>query len=531
MDNIKESAQIATERIDLNKLIPHPKNKEIYGDYAEDEIQELQQKIENSGWIKALVVNDKNIIISGHRRWRVAKKLKHETVPIERKQFENELDELEMLLLENENREKTISQKTREGDLWFEIESERAKGRHYEGTIKGGKTSSVSKATHSPENFPESSDTTPPPSEKVKQAEPLFEQETEKAKKRQGKKKSKAEKKADGETRNRVAKRVGMGSGKSYEKAKDVVAFADTLKKEGYKDESIALINALDTESINAARSIIPKLRKPSEKKPLTEKDHVKYEQDKELCIEVLKLLSDGEAVKIKTAKLSITKKRISLQSKEKIKNKPKIDLADFKDWLPKQPQCDLLLTDPPYMTSVDNIYDFATEWLPNALKKVKTTGRAYICIGAYPQEIEAYLAAAKESEMTLANILVWTYRNTLGPAPQFDYKLNWQAILYFRGKDAAPLDCPLMTEQFSVQDITAPDGRFGNREYKWQKPDELAERFIRHSTKQGDLILDPFAGSGTFLLAAAKLGRIAKGCDNDAGVIEIAEGRGCDVV
>ena len=29
----------------------------------------------------------------------------------------------------------------------------------------------------------------------------------------------------------------------------------------------------------------------------------------------------------------------------------PTIELADYAEWLPRQPQCDLLLTDPPYMT------------------------------------------------------------------------------------------------------------------------------------------------------------------------------------
>jgi site-specific DNA-methyltransferase (adenine-specific) len=84
------------------------------------------------------------------------------------------------------------------------------------------------------------------------------------------------------------------------------------------------------------------------------------------------------------------------------------------------------------------------------------------------------------------------------------------------------------MNEQFAVQDVAAPDGRIGNRFYKWQKPDDLAERFIRHSTKPGDLVVDPFAGSGTFLLAAARLGRNAVGCELDEETLEIAVRRGC---
>lgn len=188
----------------------------------------------------------------------------------------------------------------------------------------------------------------------------------------------------------------------------------------------------------------------------------------------------------------------------------------------------DLLITDPPYATDVDDITQFAY-WLMGATPKLKPTGRAYICIGPYPLEVLSYLERLREARwIDKSQILVWTYRNTIGPAPSHTYKNNWQAILYLSGRDAPPLDCPLLVEQFSVQDINAPDGRLGNRYHAWQKPDELAERLIRHSTKPGDLVVDPFAGTGTFLLAAAKLNRQAVGADISDESLMIAQQRGC---
>lgn len=189
----------------------------------------------------------------------------------------------------------------------------------------------------------------------------------------------------------------------------------------------------------------------------------------------------------------------------------------------------DLLLTDPPYMTDVEDIAAFTAEWVPAALATLKPSGHAYICAGAYPEELAAYLAVlCAAAPFTLADVLVWTYQNTLGPAPAFDYKLNWQAIFYLRGPEVSKLNCPIMTEQFSVQDINAPDGRLGDRYHTWQKPDELAERFVRHATKPGDLVVDPFAGTGTFLLAAARLGRRALGTESDPAMRAIAHKRGC---
>jgi hypothetical protein len=204
------------------------------------------------------------------------------------------------------------------------------------------------------------------------------------------------------------------------------------------------------------------------------------------------------------------------------------IEEADCLDWLPTAPEADLLLTDPPYSTDVEDVAAFAHEWLPVALRKVKPTGRAYVCIGAYPDELLAYLSAPR-SGMVLADVLVWTYRNTIGPSSQFDYSRNWQAILHFRGLDAPPLRTTSLTEKFAVIDMNAPDGRRGERWHTWQKPDDLGEMLVRHATEPGAVVLDPFAGTGTFLLAAARLGRTAHGADLDPDMVTIAKERGCE--
>ena len=87
------------------------------------------------------------------------------------------------------------------------------------------------------------------------------------------------------------------------------------------------------------------------------------------------------------------------------------------------------------------------------------------------------------------------------------------------------------MVEQFTVQDISAPDGRHGTRFHAWQKPDELGRRFVCHGSKEGDIVFDPFAGTGTFLMEAGKLGRVARGCELADEMLKISEDRGCKVV
>ena len=212
----------------------------------------------------------------------------------------------------------------------------------------------------------------------------------------------------------------------------------------------------------------------------------------------------------------------------------PTIYLADALDFIAgfEDDTFDLLLTDPPYSTDVEDIEAFAAEWLPLALAKVKPTGRAYICIGAYPAELLAYLSVLqRQSKFIIDAPLIWTYRNTLGVTPKMKYNLNYQVVLHLYSPDSRPLDNSITNEMFSVQDINAPDGRLGDRYHTWQKPDELARRLIKHSTQPGERILDPFACTGTFPLMAARMERWAEACDLNADNLRIAQSRGCNVL
>jgi 16S rRNA G966 N2-methylase RsmD len=216
----------------------------------------------------------------------------------------------------------------------------------------------------------------------------------------------------------------------------------------------------------------------------------------------------------------------------EKQAKAPIIYNQDCSDFLTRfeSKSVDLLITDPPYSTDIDDLPTFLDTWLYDAIDKVKDTGRAFICIGAYPVELYTYLGYLLETDWIVDNPLIWTYRNTLGQTPKMKYNLNYQVILHLYKETSRPLDNRITNEMFSVQDINAPDGRLGDRYHTWQKPDKLAERLITHTTKPGDRVIDPFACTGTFLLAASEYSRLAWGCDIDESAIEIAKNRGCKV-
>ena len=63
------------------------------------------------------------------------------------------------------------------------------------------------------------------------------------------------------------------------------------------------------------------------------------------------------------------------------------------------------------------------------------------------------------------------------------------------------------------------------------QKPEYLPERIILASTREGDIILDPFIGSGTTAVVATRLGRECVGIDNCAEYLKIAKSRVFEVL
>jgi len=65
-----------------------------------------------------------------------------------------------------------------------------------------------------------------------------------------------------------------------------------------------------------------------------------------------------------------------------------------------------------------------------------------------------------------------------------------------------------------------------GVKSHPTQKPLKLIQQVFLTSTKKGDLVLDPFMGSGTTAVVAEALGRKWVGIEKDKKYIEVAQNR-----
>jgi DNA modification methylase len=324
-------------------------------------------------------------------------------------------------------------------------------------------------------------------------------------------------------------------AGVSYHVIEDVKKIKDS------EDELI--IKAAKVESIKIAQAalLVDKDVDPAKLKKakaaiqviLNETNDKTQEELKAGKKEITEVLREIKSDK-KSKQLEKKKEIYIEQAKKVMVNAPQVSLMDSNDFLNtfEDNSIDLLFTDPPYMTDIPNIGEFTENWLTLAIQKTKKSGRMLVFSGSYPMEIQAFLnVLLNQDKFIVDNPLVWAYKNTLGQTPKMKYNLNYQFIWHLYSKESAELDISITDEMFSVMEVNAPDGRQGDRLHTWQKPDELAMRLVRHTSKLQDLVVDPFTCTGTFLIAANKLGRIGKGCDIDQANLDIAIKRGCELV
>jgi DNA modification methylase/DNA-binding XRE family transcriptional regulator len=260
---------------------------------------------------------------------------------------------------------------------------------------------------------------------------------------------------------------------------------------------------------------------------------------------EVKEKIKSGE-VSINQAYQTIKREEKISQQKAEIKENAqkvkslhgKILQGDFFSEIDKVQDCsiDLLFVDPPYgvldetWDKVD-IVDFTEHWLSAVMPKVKPTGRIYICFSqVYLFELYKILEKNNFYDFKFGQLLIWQYLNNNKPSNRKLYRYSYEPIYYLYGVDAPELNFTPDTygeTQNTVWTIATPQSNFTEGKFHpAQKPIELLERIIKTGSKENDLILDPFAGSGTTGIACEKLNRQYILIEKEQEYVDIARGR-----
>jgi len=230
----------------------------------------------------------------------------------------------------------------------------------------------------------------------------------------------------------------------------------------------------------------------------------------------------------------------------------------------------DLVFADPPYnikkadwdnFDSQAHYIEWSMRWIAQASRVLKPEGSLYVCGFS---EILADLRHPASKYFKHCRWLVWHYKNKANLGN--DWGRSHESIIHFRKSDATKLNIDDVRTPYGAHTLKYPShpqadssayGKGANKPrghwtphpkgakpkdvidipttcngmgektpHPTQKPEELLRKFVLASSNQGDLVIDPFSGSGTTLVVAEQLKRRWMGCDLDAQYNQWAIGR-----
>ena len=207
----------------------------------------------------------------------------------------------------------------------------------------------------------------------------------------------------------------------------------------------------------------------------------------------------------------------------------------------------DLIIIDPPYNLSKnfngmkfnsrsDDSYDeYLATWFPEVCKKLKPNGSLYMC-GDW--KCTSSLQRAIEKELTIINRITWQREKGRGAKSNWKNGMEdiWFAVknpnAYYFDVEAVMMKrkvlAPYKVDGKPKDWDESEDGNFRltypsnfwddisipfwsmpeNTNHPTQKSEKLYAKLVLASSKKGDVVFDPFLGSGTASVVAKKLGR-----------------------
>ncbi len=209
-----------------------------------------------------------------------------------------------------------------------------------------------------------------------------------------------------------------------------------------------------------------------------------------------------------------------------------------------------LIVADPPYnlgkdygnnhdLKGFDEYIEFTRSWLEEARRVLKPDGTIYVFMGV---RFISYLYDILDRELGLFfhSWITWHYTQGLGKTMAFsprhddilvftkteNYKFNLDSVRvpqkFYRTRNNMRGANPGDVWQFSHVHYCNPN----RQNHPTQKPEGLIERMILASSDSGDVVLDPFSGSGTTLRVCQQLNRKGIGFELNPEYVEMIKER-----
>lgn len=190
-----------------------------------------------------------------------------------------------------------------------------------------------------------------------------------------------------------------------------------------------------------------------------------------------------------------------------------------------------------------DEYIRFTSDWMAEAKRALKPTGALYVSCSMH--NIGEVTTLGKKMGFRLKNIVVWQKPNAMPSITKRTFTHTTEYVCWFvqgsgwtfhyrelkamnpekskNGDDKGMPDFVRLPLTQGAERLRNGDGR---ALHPAQKPERLLEILVSASSNPGDLVLDPFLGTGTTAVAALRLGRDWIGIESDPIYVEAAKSR-----
>ncbi len=224
---------------------------------------------------------------------------------------------------------------------------------------------------------------------------------------------------------------------------------------------------------------------------------------------------------------------------------------SDSVEWMQKQPSeiVDLIVADPPYnlgkkygndsdQKEIREYDAFMDAWVLEATRLLKPGGSMYVFMGF--RHISKLYSRLEGNGLNFINWICWHYTQGIGKTKGFSPRHD-DILVFSKGNKFT----------FNLDDVRIPQKYYrkvnnmrganpgdvwefshihycqeNRQDHPTQKPEGLIERIVRASSNKGDLVLDPFLGSGTTARVCQQLERDCLGIEINPQYIKMAQDR-----
>ena len=156
-------------------------------------------------------------------------------------------------------------------------------------------------------------------------------------------------------------------------------------------------------------------------------------------------------------------------------------------------------------------------EYLPEFYRILKPDAHCYIMCNNY--NLPHFFEVIGKSDFHFVKLLVWDKQSKI--CGRYYMGQVEHIFMLRKGKDKPVNNCS-QSDLLSFSNFNREKDREGNNLHDSMKPIPLMQVMIENSTQEGELVLDPFAGSGSTLLACIRSKRHYIGCEIDENYYNI---------